>query len=208
MIRFDTGSSFEKALAYTLGEEKSRECVGRLLKRYGSLCTVFSETIEEICRVGEINTNTALLIKLIAYVNSRRVSEKFELGREHTELELREFLSALFLGASVETVYAILLDDANRVVAVEHISDGTVNASDIVPRKILEFAKKKKSSKVILAHNHPKGNASASKEDLMTTGKLMSVFGTVGVRLCAHYIVADGEVYRIESEMLYNPNYN
>ena len=202
----DDISSFEKMLAYNLGEQRGRECVGRLLERYGSLCTVFSETVEEICRVGEINTNTALLIKLIAYVNSRRVTEKFEFGKKYSELELREFISAVFLGASVEMVYLILLDDANRVISVEHISDGTINASDIVPRKILEFVKKKKSSRVILAHNHPKGKATPSKEDLMTTGRLINILGTAGVHLCAHYIVADGEINRIEAEMLYNPN--
>ena len=41
----------------------------------------------------------------------------------------------------------------------------------------------------------------------MTTGRLFNMFATVGVRLCAHYIVADGEVGRIETDMLYDPDY-
>lgn len=207
MLTIDTRTSFERALAISIGDEKSRECTSRLLERYGSLSTVFSECEEEICRAGGVNMSTALLIKLIAYTHSRRIVEEFEFGKEHTELELREYLAALFIGASVETVYVLLLDDSDRVISLEHISDGTVNTSDVIPRKILECANKKKAKKIILAHNHPKGTKTPSKDDVMTTGRLFNLFATVGVRLVCHYIVADGEVDRIETEMLYNPDY-
>ena len=203
MLTLDTRGAFEKALAYHLGDEKSRECVDRLLTRYGSLATLLSEGAEEICRVGGITMNTALLIKLIGYVNSRRITDKFEFGRVHSELEMREIISALFLGHSVETVYALLLDEKGRTVSVEHISDGTVNASDIIPRKVLEYAKKKKATGVILAHNHPKGSPTASNDDIVTTGRLVSIFASVGVHLLAHYIVADGEIFKIDADALY-----
>ena len=204
---FDTPSAFEKLLSFSIGAEKSKECANRLLDRYGSVATIFSESEEEICRIGGVNMNTALLIKLIAYVNARKVIEKFEYGKVHTELEMRELIGALFLGSSVESVYAILLDKECRSISVEHISDGTVNASDVIPRKILEFAKKKQATQIILAHNHPKGTSTPSKEDIMTTGKLVNLFSSVGVTLRSHYVVADGMVGRVESDALYNPDY-
>ena len=207
MLSLDTRSSFEKLLAFSIGKEKSRECTERLLDRYGSLATVFSEREDEICRVGGVNINTALLIKLIAYTHSRRLIENFEFGKEHSEIEIREFISALFLGLSVETVYAILLDDSGRVISAEHIGEGTVNTSDVVPRKILEYANRRKSKRIILAHNHPKGSKAPSRDDIMTTGRLYTLFAGVGIRLQAHYIVADGEVERIETDMLYDPDY-
>lgn len=203
MLTFDVRSAFEGALSVSIGDEKAKACRERLFARYGSLATVLSEDAEEIARIGGVGMSTALLIKLIGYVNSRRVTERFELGKVHTELELREYLSAVFLGASVESVYAILLDERGRTVSVEHVSDGTVTSSDIVPRKVLEFAKRKKASTVILAHNHPKGSATASGDDIMTTGRLCSVFAGVGVRLRAHYIVADGEICKINAEEIY-----
>ena len=198
--------SLERVLAASIGEVKSAECMERLLSRYGRLTTVFSAEAEEISRVGRVNMNAALLIKLVAYLNSRRVTEHFKFGVSHTEVELREYIAALFLGLSVETVYALILDDKDRVIATELISEGTVNASDVVPRKILECARRKRSTSVILAHNHPKGSITASKDDIMTTGRLFNLFATVGVRLRAHYIVADGEIGRIDTDMLYSPN--
>ena len=91
------------------------------------------------------------------------------------------------------------------MIATEYISDGTVNSSDVVPRKILECARRRGSRNIILAHNHPKGSAEASKDDLMTTGRLFNLFASVGVRLIAHYVVADGEISVIGADMLYNP---
>lgn len=206
MMKSDFGSSLEKVLAFPIGEQKSYECVDRLLEKYGSIGTVFSEFEEEISQTGNVSMNIALLIKLIAYVQGRRITDNFKFGEKHTELEIREFIGALFLGLSVETVYAILLDGEGRVISVEHISEGTVNASDIIPRKILECANRKKAKAIIIAHNHPKGNENPSKDDIITTGRLFNLFAAVGIRLAAHYIVADGNVGRIESEMLYNPD--
>ena len=151
--------------------------------------------------------NTALLIKLMAYIHARRVVERFDTKKVYTELELREFVLALFLGSSVETVYAILLDDSGRLISAEHISEGTVNSSDIIPRRILEIAKKKKSRRIILAHNHPTGSKTPSKDDIMTTGRLFTLLASVGVKLVSHYVVADGEIGRIETDMLYDPDY-
>lgn len=206
MMTFDSCSMIEKVLAVSIGKDKSSACVNRLLERYGSISTVFSESEEEICRVGGVNMNTALLIKLVAYTQARRITDNFEFGELHTELELREFIGALFLGSSVETVYILLLDEGGRVISAEHISEGTVNASDIIPRKILECANRKKAKTVVLAHNHPKGNKLPSKDDVMTTGRLFNLLASVGVRLAAHYIVADGDVGRIETDMLYDPD--
>lgn len=208
MIAFDDRSAFEKLLSLTVGDEKGREYADRLLNRYGSLSTVLSEGEEELCRICGSSMNTALFIKLIAYVNSRRITDNFTFGVEHTEYELREFISALFLGTSVETVYAILISSSGKTLSAEHISNGTVNGSDIIPRKILELAKKKGAKGVILAHNHPKGSISASKDDIFTTGRLYNLFGSVGIKLMAHYIVADGEIGRIEMSMSCGLDYN
>ena len=199
--------SFERILAYSVGEEKAAECADRLIRRYGSLATVLSENEDEIARVGGFNTSTALLVKLIAYLNSRRVTDAFDSSDYHDEISLRAYISALFLGASVETVYAILLDDNGKVISAEFISEGTVNASDVIPRKILECARKKRSKNVILAHNHPKGSTEPSNDDIMTTGRLFTLFASVGVRLRAHYIVADGEIGVIDADMVYDANY-
>ena len=99
---------FERILSYSIGE-KSHESVERLLDRYGTLATVLSAREDELCNVGDMSRNSALLLKLVAYLNSRRRTDAFKIGAHHTELELREYIAALFLGSSVESVYALFL---------------------------------------------------------------------------------------------------
>ena len=206
-VSFDNCSAFESLLAFYTDAEKAHECTVKLIEKYGSFSTVLSENEDELCRVGNINKNTATLIKLVAYLNSRRVTERFETGKEYSELDLRELIGALFLGSTVETVYLILFDDKDKLISWEYMGEGTVGKSDVYPRKLLECAVKKKAKKIVLAHNHPKGNVTPSTDDVMTTGRLFNIFSSVGVRLSAHYIVADGKVGRIEADMLYNPDF-
>jgi len=190
-------------LAVTLGETRACEAAEALLARYGTLGTILSETEEELCNCGKFNTSTAILIKLLGYLNSRRVTDSFELGRSYGEVEMREYVRALFYGISVETVYMILLDDKDRVIGCEYMGEGTVNASDVYPRKLLECAVKKKAKSVILAHNHPKGMPEPSKEDISTTKRLCGIFATARIRLLSHYIVADGETGKIDAGIFF-----
>ena len=136
-------SAFERILAYSVGEQKAAECAERLIGRYGSLSTVLSECVDEIARVGDFNTSTALLVKLIAYLNSRRITDSFDPTAQSDEISLRSYVSALFLGLSVETVYAILLDNNGRVISAEFISEGTVNSSTLFQEKFLNVRERK-----------------------------------------------------------------
>ena len=77
-------------------------------------------------------------------------------------------------------------------------------AKKIVAEQAKELVKKKKATSVILAHNHPMGSAVASSDDIVTTGRLTGVFATLGVRLIAHYIVADGEISKIDTSVYGN----
>ena len=193
----------EKLLAISVGEHKAYVATRSLLSRYGRFSTVLSENEDEICRAASIGMSTALLIKLAGYVNSRRVTDLFEFGKKYDTMELLDYVKALFMGVSVETVYLVSFDDKKRLVGCDHMGEGTVGAADIYPRKLLEAAIKRKASTVILAHNHPKGTTSPSNDDFTSTRRLSSLFYGAGVRLDAHYIVADGEIGRVDEEFIF-----
>lgn len=181
-------------LSVAIGDDKAKAASDILLNKYGTLTTILSAGVDEIAFAGEISTAAALLIKLIGYVNSRRVTDKFELGKAHNDMEIREYIRALFLGLSVETVYEILLDERGRIISCEFIGEGTVSASDVYPRKLIECAIKRKAKSAILLHNHPKGTPVPSKDDVTATNRLGVIFNASGIRLAGHYVVADGEV--------------
>ena len=199
----DNSNPLADILSFAMPREKASEAAEALLSKYGTLGTMLSENEDELCSTGNINMNTALLIKLLGYINSRRVTDNFEFGKEHAELEICEYIRSLFYGISVETVYMLLLDDKGRVIGCEYMGEGTVNASDVYPRRLLECAVKRKAKSVILAHNHPKGMAEPSREDIATTKRLCEIFLTAKIRLLAHYIAADGDIQKIDSGIFF-----
>lgn len=206
-ISLSSATSFElpeannplaEILSVAMSREKASAAARSLLMKYGTLSTILSETVDEIAAVGEMSTSSALLVKLIGYLNSRRVTDKFEFGRVHSELEMREYMRAVFLGLAVETVYLILLDEKGCAISCDFICEGTVGASDIYPRKLIEISVKKKAKSAILLHNHPKGTPVPSKEDISATNRLYGIFNSAGIRLIGHYIVADSEIGGVE----------
>lgn len=166
----------------------SKDTAVSLLTKYSTIENVFTASVDELSSFcGE---KCACYLKLLAYVTSRREMEKFSLGVKHSKVEIADYLKALFLGESVEKIYLICFDGQGRTIGVSLIGEGTINSSEILPRKAMELAIGSSAKAVSLAHNHPFGTTRPSSDDLNTTKHFDSVFATCDIELLDHYIVA------------------
>lgn len=166
--------------------------------RYPDVYSLAVADTDELAALEHVGPSGARLLRLVMFLRSRTGSDSFKLGRKHTEEEIVGLLKSLFFSLTNETVYLLLLDDKGRLRSFEFICEGTVNATSILPRKILELMIKKNSRDAILAHNHPYGVATPSVEDVDTTVRIESLLKSTGRRLVAHYIVAGNECRRID----------
>ena len=89
----------------------------------------------------------------------------------------------------VEEVKMILLNRANRVLGVAHLTKGGLNGSIIDTRVILQYAIKANASSVILAHNHPSGNLNASDADVNITKRVKDALELMEIKLLDHLIL-------------------
>ena len=97
--------------------------------------------------------------------------------------------------ASREVVMALLLDIRHRPVGLHLVSIGSVNSSMLPPAEVLKAALLANASAVIVAHNHPSGDAEPSPEDLAVTTRLREAGPLLGIELLDHLIVgAEGWV--------------
>ena len=177
-------------LSYTNKTERAKAISVKLLSKYTTLRDVFSIPIDELVRCSDINEADAIFLKIIAHILSRRISERFENKKRYTEDDFLSYVKSLFIGKQIEQIYALFFDDNGIFAASELVSDGTVNSSGVVPRKLIELAMKHKASKIVLAHNHPQGTTEPSNEDLMLTTLLRDTFRNLGIVLTDHYVVA------------------
>ena len=186
----------ERLLSFVLRDSAGAVAEG-LVSRFGSIDLVASATPEELCEVEGVNDKVALFLKVSGALTSRRLTEGFEFGRPHTDDEIEDFLVGVYYGSSVETVYMLLIDKEGRVTALEHMGEGTVGASDVYPRRLLEAAIRGDARAVILAHNHPHGHGIASKDDAAATKRLAALFFSAGIELRSHYVISGREIGRV-----------
>lgn len=184
-------SCFAKLLSFGVKGDGVREAE-LLLSKYLTVGNAMSADVQELESL--VGKDVAMLLKVACAVTSRRGTDSFKFGAVHTEEEVCDYFKALFVGIPIEMVYVMSFDEEGRALACDFITAGTVNSSEILPRKILEVALHAKASSVILAHNHPRGLASPSKEDVIETNTLYEILSAIGIKLRCHCVVAQNAV--------------
>jgi DNA repair protein RadC len=99
-----------------------------------------------------------------------------------------------------ECCLAIYLDTKHRVLKEEIISIGSLDQAALHPRELFKTAFEAGAAAVILAHNHPSGDATPSAADLRLTGQLLQAAKLLGICLLDHVIIGNGEYRSIVSE--------
>ena len=89
-----------------------------------------------------------------------------------------------------EHFVAIFLNARNQVIKTDTISIGSLNASLVHPRELYAPAVGISAASVILAHNHPSGDVTPSKEDISLTKRMVQAGQIMGIEVVDHLIVA------------------
>lgn len=86
--------------------------------------------------------------------------------------------------------FAVLtLDGANRLINNTIVFQGTLNQSLIHPREIFAKAIEDRAASIIVAHNHPSGNAEPSEKDINITNNLKEIGNLLSIQVLEHIIV-------------------
>ena len=88
-----------------------------------------------------------------------------------------------------EYVYLLSLDTKCKVLGIFEVGHGTVNACLLHTREIMIRNVLCGASAFIVAHNHPSGELSISKDDVSTTKKLYEAGELMGIHLLDHVII-------------------
>ncbi len=170
----------------------------RLIYRYGSMLGVLSLDRRELSRL--LGESAAMFVVLYAALQSRRITDGYKLGKVHTDEETVEFVRASFLGRAKETVELISFGADGRTIGIDRIGEGTINSSDVYPRRIVECAVARGADSVILTHNHPGGSSHPSNDDIVATAKLFATCRVAGIMLHRHIIVAGGDYFIMQPD--------
>jgi len=105
--------------------------------------------------------------------------------------DVYELVSTYLQGADREHFVVLLLGTKNQVLGVNTVSIGTLNASLVHPREVFKPAICLNAHSIILAHNHPSGDPTPSKEDLAITERLKEAGDLLNIKVLDHVIIGD-----------------
>jgi DNA repair protein RadC len=116
--------------------------------------------------------------------------------------DVYDIIKADLLDIPHEEFWVLLLNRANRVIKKWQISQGGIAGTVADPKIIFKLALDELASGIILAHNHPSGNLTASQADLDLTRKLKEAGKLLDIQVLDHLIVAGQKYFSFADEGL------
>lgn len=92
----------------------------------------------------------------------------------------------------------LCLDTKNQILRRDTISVGSVNANIVHPREVFKAALIESATSIIVAHNHPSGDPTPSREDIELTKKLVESGKILGINVVDHVIIGDGRHFSMK----------
>lgn len=94
----------------------------------------------------------------------------------------------------------MLLNRANKVLGIFEVSSGSSAGTVADPKLIFAAAIKANACGIIMAHNHPSGNLSASQADIDLTKKVKEGGKLLEIQMLDHLIVTTETYYSFADE--------
>ena len=196
MHRSPDGLKDEELLELLLrySRDDAGEMARKILERFPNIAVIMEADAEDLATVEGMDENTVLLLRLIPELHRR-----YFLSRSRAQKRLADsrdygnYLQPYFYGARDEMVYLLLLDAAGQVLNCRLLAKGSVNATGVPIRRLVQEALTANATGIVLAHNHPCGIALPSKEDVELTLRLREALEIMDLTLLDHIIVADDD---------------
>lgn len=165
-----------------------------LVGKFGSLKNLAEATVSELCQVKGLGMAKAVQLKAVFSLGTRLSKQEispryriespihaYNLVKDEMEKEKRE----LFV--------VILLDTKGFVIIHQVVSIGTLSQTLIHPREVFYPAIRHNAASMILAHNHPSGDPTPSKEDFEVTNALIKVGQVMSIPVHDHIIIGSSK---------------
>jgi DNA repair protein RadC len=168
-----------------------------------------SNNLNELAR---LSAKDLMKIKGIGEARALAIIAALELGRRRkdvadeekpkiiTSKDAFDILKTELLDIPHEEFWILILNRANKVIRKHQVSQGGVAGTIADPKIIFKLALDALGSSIILAHNHPSGNLTASQADIDLTKKLKEAGKLLEIQVLDHLIVAGQKYFSFADE--------
>ena len=184
-------------------KEKSALDLGREILEiaHNNLLDLGRLSIAELKKVKGIGEARAITICAALEIGRRRqIQEAVDRAVITTSKDAANILMPLLQDLNHEAFYVVYLNQSNRFIRAEKVSDGGMTATIADIRIILKNALLFNSNQIILSHNHPSGNLKPSESDRLLTLKVRDAAKIMDIKLIDHIIIAGSNYVSLADE--------
>lgn len=164
---------------------------GGLYKRLAGITRL--NELTNIKGLGQAKAATVLAaLEIGRRIASAKPIEKIHLSCPQ---DVADFLMPRLRYAAKEQFVVILLNNKNKVIGTEVVSEGSLSSSVVHPREVYAPAILHHAAAIMVAHNHPSGDPKPSIEDEEVTRQLLRSGKVLGIPMIDHVIIGDGNYY-------------
>lgn len=149
-------------------------------------------SIDELTKIKGIGKVKAIQLKAI-FEMAKRINDNTNVSKVKITTPKSAYDElARYLKYEAEENFRILLCDIKcNLIANKLIAKGELNTVSIEPREIFRPAISYSAANIVLAHNHPSGDYTPSREDIAFTKKIAEAGKDLGIAVVDHIIVGN-----------------
>lgn len=165
----------------------------------GTDVSYLARQVQKILAKGteSLNVDTFTALKGVSLATAGKLLASLEIAKRYLvkdvePLRTQKDILARFTDIRTkqqEYCICLALDGGQRLIAQRTITIGTLDSVLTHPREIFSDAIVDRAASVIVAHNHPSGNARPSAKDITLTQQLAAAGQLLGIPLKDHIIV-------------------
>ena len=149
-------------------------------------------SLDELSNVKGIGKVKAVQLKCLLEIARRMAREEAGEGTYFTSPSaVANYYMEDLRHRKQEHMKLLMLNTKSKLIGETDISKGTVNASLVSPRELFIEALEKNAVSIILMHNHPSGDPTPSKNDILLTRRVKDAGNMIGIELLDHIIIGN-----------------
>jgi DNA repair protein RadC len=178
-------------LAALIGGPQQIEVAQRLLTHFGSLSNIVAAPPTALIEISGIGPLTAARLRAALELGLRAAKQPGDQRPQIRGVEdAAELLIPQMCRLEQEHFKLILLDTRMYVIDIVTLYVGSVNQQVIRVAEVFREAIRRNATAIVLAHNHPSGDALPSPEDVSTTRAIINAGHLLDVEIVDHLIIS------------------
>jgi len=173
-----------------VGGESVLDMATRLISRYGGLPGLARASFAELkAEKGLGPAKTAQLKAALELGRRMLLAAPEDQFIVRSPADVAQLLIAEMAHLEQEHFRVLYLNTRNRLLGIETVYVGSLNASHIRVSEVFREAIKRNCAAIIIAHNHPSGDPTPSPEDVEVTRRLVEAGKLLDIEVLDHLII-------------------